>query len=461
MFATDTIAAIATAYGEAAIGMVRISGPNTFSLLDRLFHDSRGRPASSLPARTACVGEIRDPASGRPVDQVVLILYRAPHSYTGEDVAEICGHGGMVPLRRILTLVLAHGARLARRGEFTCRAFLNGKLDLAQAEAVVDIVQARTEAALGLAVGQLEGRLSALVRQARDAILPLVAHIEATIDFPEDVPEMPRTEIAHRIAEALAKVEPLLSSAQAGRIYREGVRVVIAGRPNVGKSSLLNALLREERAIVTDIPGTTRDVIEEMANIRGIPIRTIDTAGIRPARDPVEAIGVQRALAQIAEADLVLAVLDASQPFGAEDEEVLERVRDRPVVVVLNKCDLPDLQITSEHVSRLLPNAPVVFISALKGTGLSELEEKITATVLGGPEPRAEDPLVTSARHQAALEAARTALNEARTTLSAGLPLDLVAMDLRGALDALGQITGESVSEGILEEIFSRFCVGK
>ncbi|MBI3947879.1 MAG: tRNA uridine-5-carboxymethylaminomethyl(34) synthesis GTPase MnmE [Armatimonadetes bacterium] len=461
MFANDTIAAIATARGEAAIGIVRVSGPATLALLDRLFHHAGGVPASRLAARTAHLGEIREPASGRPVDQVVLILYRAPRSYTGEDAAEICGHGGAMPLGRILSLALAHGARPARPGEFTCRAFLNGKLDLAQAEAVVDVVQARTEPALTLAVRQLEGRLSALVRRARDAVLPVVAHVEATIDFPEDVPELPRPELDRRIAAAAATVESLLAGARAGRIYREGARVVIAGRPNVGKSSLLNALLREDRAIVTDIPGTTRDVIEESATIRGIPIRTIDTAGIRPARDPIEAIGVERALAQIADADLVLAVLDASQPLGADDRTVLVRARGRPAVVILNKRDLPELRVAPADVAGDLPGAPVVAISALQGTGIAELEEEVAATLLGGRGPAGDDALVTSARHQAALEAAAASLREARATLTAGIPLDLVVTDLRGALAALGQITGESASDAVLADIFGRFCIGK
>lgn len=459
MLAADTIAAIATAPGEAAIGVIRVSGPAALAIAARLFHPAAPRSLEALPSHTVHLGQIRDPETGQPVDQVLLTLFRAPRSYTGEDVVEISAHGGPVPLRRILALCLAQGARLAEPGEFTCRAFLHGKLDLAQAEAVMDVVSARTERGLDVALGQLEGRLSALVRAARDAVLPLVAHLEATLDFPEEVPEMPRAAVAERIADARASVERLLAGAQAGRLYREGARVVIVGRPNVGKSSLLNALLREERAIVTAIPGTTRDVIEEGANIHGVPLRAIDTAGIRQTDDPIEAIGVQRTLDQFAAADLVLAVFDASQALEEDDRRLLERVRGRRVLLVANKCDLPrraDLTLLTES----LPGVPLVCVSAREGTGLPALEEQVAEMLLGGWRGQ-EAPLVASARHQAALTAARAALQQAAATLDAGLPLELATTDLRAALDALGQVTGESVSDALLADIFGRFCIGK
>ncbi|NLC58184.1 MAG: tRNA uridine-5-carboxymethylaminomethyl(34) synthesis GTPase MnmE [Armatimonadetes bacterium] len=459
MLAADTIAAIATAPGEAAIGVIRVSGPAALAIAARLFHPAAPRSLEALPSHTVHLGQIRDPETGQPVDQVLLTLFRAPRSYTGEDVVEISAHGGPVPLRRILALCLAQGARLAEPGEFTCRAFLHGKLDLAQAEAVMDVVSARTERGLDVALGQLEGRLSALVRAARDAVLPLVAHLEATLDFPEEVPEMPRAAVAERIADARASVERLLAGAQAGRLYREGARVVIVGRPNVGKSSLLNALLREERAIVTAIPGTTRDVIEEGANIHGVPLRAIDTAGIRQTDDPIEAIGVQRTLDQLAAADLVLAVFDASQALEEDDRRLLERVRGRRVLLVANKCDLPrraDLTLLTES----LPGVPLVCVSAREGTGLPALEEQVAEMLLGGWRGQ-EAPLVASARHQAALTAARAALQQAAATLDAGLPLELATTDLRAALDALGQVTGESVSDALLADIFGRFCIGK
>ncbi len=459
MLAADTIAAIATAPGEAAIGVIRVSGPAALAIAARLFHPAAPRSLEALPSHTVHLGQIRDPETGQPVDQVLLTLFRAPRSYTGEDVVEISAHGGPVPLRRILALCLAQGARLAEPGEFTCRAFLHGKLDLAQAEAVMDVVSARTERGLDVALGQLEGRLSALVRAARDAVLPLVAHLEATLDFPEEVPEMPRAAVAERIADARASVERLLAGAQAGRLYREGARVVIVGRPNVGKSSLLNALLREERAIVTAIPGTPRDVIEEGANIHGVPLRAIDTAGIRQTDDPIEAIGVQRTLDQLAAADLVLAVFDASQALEEDDRRLLERVRGRRVLLVANKCDLPrraDLTLLTES----LPGVPLVCVSAREGTGLPALEEQVAEMLLGGWRGQ-EAPLVASARHQAALTAARAALQQAAATLDAGLPLELATTDLRAALDALGQVTGESVSDALLADIFGRFCIGK
>lgn len=458
MFA-DTIAAIATAPGEAAIGIVRLSGPGALAVAGRLFRPAGGARVEDLPSHTVHLGHVHDPATGAPVDQVLLSLFRAPRSYTGEDVVEISGHGGVVALRRILALVLAHGARPADPGEFTCRAFVNGKLDLAQAEAVLDVVRARTERGLEMAVRQLEGRLSALVRAARDAILPVVTHIEAVLDFPEDVPEMPPEELAGRLREALAAVEGLLAGAHAGRIYREGARVVIAGRPNVGKSSLLNALLREERAIVTPVPGTTRDVIEESANIRGIPVRTIDTAGIRQAGDLVESLGVERTLEQVRSADLVLAVFDASQPAALEDHEVLALVSGAACVLVANKSDLPQ-QLDLPAMCGALPGVPAVRVSAHSGAGLEELEEEVARALLGGP-AAGQDALVSSARHQAALAAARDSLAQALATLHAGMPLDLAAGDLHAALSSLGRITGESVTDQVLADIFTSFCIGK
>ncbi|MDH7568947.1 MAG: tRNA uridine-5-carboxymethylaminomethyl(34) synthesis GTPase MnmE [Armatimonadota bacterium] len=467
MHPDDTIAAIATARGEAAIGVIRVSGPAVGSLIERLFHTPRGAP---LPRR-ATLGAIRDPHTGELVDQVVLTFYPAPASYTGEDVAEISAHGGTVPLRRILGLTLAYGARLAQPGEFTLRAFLNGKLDLAQAEAVIDIIQARTDRGLSLAANQLAGRLSAAVYAARDAVLPLLAHIEATIDFPEDVPEMPPETVAAEIRRALHAVEELLAGAHRGRIYRDGVRVVIAGRPNVGKSSLLNALLREERAIVTEVPGTTRDVIEESANVAGIPLRAIDTAGIRAPGDPVEAIGVQRSLQQLDAADLVLLVVDASQPLTEADQDIAARVGNRAVVVAANKQDRrpkpaghaisplaePDLEALRRH----LPGAPVVPVSALRGEGIDALERAIAEVLLGNEVAAGDDPLVTSARHAAALEAAAAGLRRALDTLEEELPLEFLATDLQDALHSLALVTGESVTDEVLSHIFGRFCIGK
>ncbi len=455
-----TIAAIATAPGEAAIGIVRLSGPDAFAIAGRLFHASAGRQVGDLPSHTVHLGEIRDPHTGETVDQVLLTLFRAPRSYTGEDVVEIAGHGGAVPLRRILTMLLAQGARPAEPGEFTCRAFLNGKMDLAQAEAVIDVIQARTDRGLDVAVRQLEGRLSTLVRDARDALMPLLAHIEATIDFPEDVPEMDPAEIRTQIDTALAVVERLLAGAHAGRIYREGARVVIAGRPNVGKSSLLNALLREDRAIVTAVPGTTRDVIEESANIRGIPIRTIDTAGIRESHDVVEALGVLRSRDQVAAADLVLVVLDASEPPAAADHDVLALTAGRPAVLVMNKCDLP-ARLGLADLAPEWAGRPAARVSARAGAGIAELETLIADAILGAGAAPGGEALVSSARHQAALESARDGLLRAREAVSTGLPLEFATTDLRDALQALGQITGESVSEGVIAEIFGRFCIGK
>ncbi len=410
----DTIAAIATPPGVGGIGVVRVSGADAFAVVLPLLRRPGGKTALP-PSHLLTYGYIIDPTSGETLDEVLVAFMRAPHTYTREDVVEIQGHGGSLVLQRILRVVLAQGARMARPGEFTLRAFLNGRLDLAQAEAVMDLINAQTEAGQRLAMQQLRGRLSALVQEARDAILGVMARIEASIDFPEEEVPIPQPEeLRPLIAVAQEQVDKLLAGSEQGRLYRQGLRTAIIGRPNVGKSSLLNALLRTERAIVTPIAGTTRDTVEEVANLRGIPLHLIDTAGITPSADPVEQIGVQRSRAAAESADVVLLVFDGSEPLTEQDMRVSDELqtmgfgsnapgdnsysRRRPVIVVVNKADCTQ-KIAVEEVSRLWPGSALLRTSTLTGEGLPQLENTIAELVLAGKILYSESVLITSTRH--------------------------------------------------------------
>jgi tRNA modification GTPase len=461
VFQEDTIAAIATAVGEGGIGIIRLSGPDAITVAHGLFRTAKGQPAAGHMSYRAAYGHIVDPGTGQVVDEVLLLVMRAPRSYTREDVAEIHCHGGPMPLRRILGLVLAAGVRLAEPGEFTKRAFLNGRLDLSQAEAVVDVIRAKTDASLRMAVGHLAGALSDRVRAFRQEILRLVAHLEAAIDFPEeDIEELAAQDVAAAAEKLRAEIERLLATAQTGRILREGLATVIIGKPNVGKSSLLNALLGEKRAIVTAIPGTTRDIIEEYVNIGGIPLKVVDTAGIRDTADIVERIGVAKAHEAMASADLALLLLDASAPLTAEDKEVMSLLADRRAIVLVNKTDLPSV-IDMEEIQTLAPGKPVVRISALEGTGVEELEKTIVDMVYTGQVIQAEGAFVNNVRHTGILRQARDSLSAALATIEAGMPPDCVVVDLRAAWEKLGEVTGETVGEDIIDQIFSQFCLGK
>ena len=465
----DTIVAIATPPGEGGIGIVKISGPQAFPILGQLFVSplSTTEPPATdhLPSRRLIWGHIRDPQTIRNVDEVLVVTMPAPHSYTRQDVVEIQSHGGIVAVQRILQLTLIAGARLAEPGEMTLRAFINGRLDLAQAEAVLDIVQARTEAALRVAVEQLDGGLSAQVRLARAQLVDVLAYLEASIDFVED--EIPPQDVVAPLEETAATVEELLATANQGRIYRQGIRAAIVGRPNVGKSSLLNALLRGDRAIVTPIPGTTRDTLEETANLQGVPLVLVDTAGIRAQPEgEVERIGVARSHAALERADLALMVIDGSQPLTDADREIARLIGNRPSLVLVNKCDLSAAREDGEvpHAALaagLLSDAPHLSISALTGQGIEEMEQAIVNMVMGGTVIASDTPLVSSPRHQASLKQALDHLRAARDDHLAGTSADLVAIDVREAVDALGDITGETASEDLLEAIFSKFCIGK
>jgi tRNA modification GTPase len=472
----DTIAAIATPPGTGGIGVVRVSGTEAFTLVEPLFRQPGG--CTGLPpSHLLTYGHIVDPATEEIIDEVLVAFMNAPRTYTCENVVEIQGHGGPLVLQRILRLVLAQGARMANPGEFTLRAFLNGRLDLAQAEAVMDLIGAQTEAGQRLAMQQLQGRVSAQLQEARHAILAVLARIEASIDFPEeDVPTPQPAELAPMIAIAQEQVDTLLAGSEQGRLYRQGLRTAIIGRPNVGKSSLLNALLRSERAIVTPIAGTTRDTVEEVANLRGIPLHLIDTAGITPGDDPVEQMGVQRSRAAAESADVVLLVFDGSEKLTSQDRDICEELRamgfgmgigvvgtggtPRPVVVVVNKADCVQ-QLEREAPRNLWPEAPIVATSTLTGQGLAALEETIANLVLAGKILHSSSVLVTSMRHQEALRRAAEHLRASLVPLEHRLPLDFVSIDLRAAYDTLGEITGETASDDLLDRIFSEFCIGK
>lgn len=457
----DTISAIATAIGEGGIGIIRISGSKAMAIAGKLFISKSGKTVDSLLSHQVMYGHIIDPASGETVDEAILLIMRAPRSYTCEDVVEIHCHGGPVPLKRILDLTLVQGARLADPGEFTKRAFLNGRLDLAQAEAVIDIIRSKTDASLKVAVGNLSGQLSEQVRALRHAVLRMIAQLEAAIDFPEeDIEEAAAADVAQLIAEAKSRLTTLLATAQTGRILREGLATVIIGKPNVGKSSLLNALLREKRAIVTDIPGTTRDIIEEYVNIGGIPLKIIDTAGIRDTADVVEKIGVERAKALVEQADLILLLLDSSAPLSPEDRAVLELLPGKQAIVLINKSDLP-ARLETEEVEKYTGGRLVLKISVAREEGLAALEQAIVDMVYGGQVSPGEAAFVNNVRHSAALRAALERLNDAEATIEAGMPSDCIVVDLREAWEKLGEVTGDTVGEDIIDQIFTQFCIGK
>lgn len=455
----DTIAAISTPIGEGGIGIVRVSGPQAQMILRKVFRPAGKNRQDSRTfepeSHHLYYGHVVDPDTGMVIDEVLATLMRAPRTYTRQDVAEIHCHGGIMPLRRTLELVLRHGARLAQPGEFTLRAFLNGRIDLAQAEAVLDIVRAKTEVSLRVAMEQLDGRISGQVRAIRSMLLTALAHLEASLDFPED--EIPPLDLASVLAQAKEQIGALLAQADQGMIYRHGVRTAIVGRPNVGKSSLLNALLRTSRAIVTPIPGTTRDTLEETLNLRGIPLCLVDTAGIRRSTSLIEELSIERSRQALQQADLVLFVIDGSEPLQEEDFELATVVRNKSVIVVVNKVDLP----TVADADSLLTGAKHVHLSALTGEGLDVLEDAIVETIFSGQVQTSDVPIISNPRHREILNRALAHVAAAESSYQAQCAADLTAIDLTAAVNALGEITGETVSEEVLDLIFSNFCLGK
>lgn len=455
----DTITAISSPIGEGGIGIVKMSGPEVLTILREIFvptesclnEDTTWEPVSHHLYH----GHIVDPRSQEIVDEVLVSYMKAPHTYTRQDVGEINCHGGIVPLQRVLQLTLHQGARLASPGEMTMRAFLLGRLDLAQAEAVLDVVRAKTEAGLRVAVEQLDGHLSQEIREVRAQLVDTLAYLEVTIDFTED--EIPERDITAPLQEAAEAIKELLQGADRGMIYRQGIRAAIVGRPNVGKSSLLNRLLRTARAIVTPIPGTTRDTLEETINLQGIPLTLVDTAGIAESEDLVEKLGIERSREALSRADLALMTVDVSEPLQEADVEIAELIGDKPAILVVNKIDLSQQAV----LDSLLPSVRRARVSALTGEGLEELEEALVEAVFSGKVVASDAPLVTNPRHKQALHEALEHVEAAVDASTSDTPTDLIAIDVTTAVNALGEITGETATEDLLQIIFSEFCVGK
>ena len=460
MLQQDTITALVTAVGESSVGIIRISGPEATNIANKIY---KGKTDfKTAESHTVHYGYVYDEKNDKKIDEAIFLLMRGPRSFTGEDVVEVQCHGGMVVLKQTLQLILSCGARLAEQGEFSKRAFLNGRLDLAQAESIMDIVQAKTERGVDLALSQLQGSLSGMVRELRADLLELVAFIQADIDYPDDDIERLTPEEYQSCVENLKdQIALVLQNAQKGKIIRDGLRVVIAGKPNVGKSSLLNALLGQERAIVTDIPGTTRDVIEEYINLNGIPLKIVDTAGIRETDNLVEQIGVDKAQQFVKNADLVLYVVDALQGLTEEDTQMLDEIKNQHVIYLMNKSDVGITDEARAAFADAIGGAPVLEISAREKLGLDQLEQRIMDLFFSGTLEVQNDIMVTNVRHIQILEESAAHMEGFLTGLMLGMSVDFLVIDLQNAWEKHGKITGETVEEDLLDQIFSKFCLGK
>ncbi len=457
----DTIAAISTAPGEGAIGIVRISGDLAISIASSIYQCGT-KKLEEQKTHTIHYGHIVDPKSGEIYDEVMVSVLRAPKTFTREDIVEINCHGGIVAINRVLQLVLRMGARLAEPGEFTKRAFLNGRIDLSQAEAVMDLIRAKTDKSMQLAMRQLDGQLSHLIQNLRQEILNTLAQVEVNIDYPEydDVEEMTLQLLREKTQQVLQGIRALLNTASQGKILRDGLKTAIVGRPNVGKSSLLNVLLREEKAIVTDIAGTTRDTIEEYVNVRGVPLQLIDTAGIRETDDVVEKIGVERSRKALKEADFVLLLLNQSETLQEEDIRLLETTKGMKRIILFNKTDLPS-KLSKEDIAPYANEEEIVTTSMLNKEGIDQLEEKIAGYFFQGQMNERDATYLSNTRHIALLEKAEQALVEVQNGIEMEMPVDLIQIDFTRAWDLLGEITGDSVQDELLTQLFSQFCLGK
>nr|WP_330360551.1 tRNA uridine-5-carboxymethylaminomethyl(34) synthesis GTPase MnmE [Peptacetobacter hiranonis] len=455
----DTIAAIATAPGEGGIGIIRISGPKSLEVAEEIFFSMSGKKISEYPARTLIFGNIKD--GDKKIDEVLVAYMKGPNSYTAEDVIEINCHGGFISVKRILELVLSKDVRLAEAGEFTKRAFLNGRIDLSQAEAVIDVINAKTDKAHEVAENQLDGSLSNRIREFREKVTELLAQVEVAIDYPEeDIEFIAYTTLEEKTRELNKDIKKLYETSESGKIFREGLKTVIVGKPNVGKSSLLNSILGENRAIVTDIPGTTRDVIEEFVNIKGIPLKIVDTAGIRETDDVVEKIGVEKSMASFDTADLIIMVVDSSSELSEEDREILEKVQGKETILLLNKTDLPQV-IDEEEVKKYVNEENIIKISALHNEGIEDVHDRIEAMVYKGDIKSSSNVIITNSRHKDALYRAMKSAEDAMRAIEDRMPLDFVEVDLKNIWDYLGYINGDTVSEDLLDNIFHNFCIGK
>ena len=459
MYREDTIAAIATPGSGSGIGVIRISGENAIEVADKIFHPkNRNKRLPEQPTYTIHYGNIVD--GDKLLDEVIVLLMRGPHSYTAEDTVEIDCHGGTFVMRKILELVIRNGARPAEPGEFTKRAFLNGRIDLSQAEAVMDVIEAKNNYALQSSLGQLKGSLLEMIREMREKILYEIAYIESALDDPEHVSlDGYPVELGKKVDNLLKIAGDLLKSSQNGRVLREGIRTVIVGKPNAGKSSLMNVLVGSNRAIVTDMAGTTRDILEEEIQLKGLNLNIVDTAGIRKTDDPVEKIGVERAKKAMLDADLILYVVDSSADLDENDEEIISFLQDQNAIILLNKADLPSALTVEKMQERL--QKPTVSISAREETGMDELSDLIEHMFLSGEISFNDQVYLTNMRHQAAMEQVQSSLMKVKESISLGMPEDFFSIDLMDAYEALGSIIGESVGEDLVNEIFSKFCMGK
>ena len=452
----DTIAAISTPPGEGGISIIRISGVDALKTASQIY---RGKDLNKVNSHTINYGHIIDPENGNEVDEVMVSVMRAPHTYTKEDIVEINCHGGIVATNRILQIILGLDARLAKPGEFTERAFLNGRIDLSQAEAVMDLIRAKTDQSMKVALDQLDGNLSHLITNLRQNILDVLVNI----DYPEydDVETMTARLLKEKAIEVKAKIQQLLSTAKQGKVLRDGLATAIIGHPNVGKSSILNHLLHEDKAIVTDVAGTTRDVIEEYVNVQGVPLKLVDTAGIHETEDKVEKIGVDRSRKALSQADLVILVLDSSVPLRDEDRELLRETNHMQRIVVLNKSDL-EVKINLNELQEYVDDKEIIKSSAVSPLGTKDLEDRIAAMFFAGSiENTSNNIMVTNARHIGLLKQADTALDAVLEGIETGMPVDLVQIDMTRAWDLLGEITGDSYQDELLDQLFSQFCLGK
>ena len=459
MFIDDTIAAIATAPGEGGIGIIRISGEKSLQVAQSIFKSKSGKMIKDYNARTLIYGTVVD--NEKVIDEVLVAYMKGPNSYTAEDVIEINCHGGFISVKKILELILSKGVRLAEAGEFTKRAFLNGRIDLSQAEAIIDVIKSKTDMAHEVAQSQLEGSLAKKIKDLRMNVTEVLAHLEVSIDFAEeDVEEITYQTLEEKALELRNEIKKLYDTAESGKILRDGLKTVIVGKPNVGKSSLLNSILGENRAIVTDIAGTTRDVIEEFVNIKGIPLKIVDTAGIRETEDVVEKIGVEKSRESFSTADLVIMVLDASRKLSEEDMEILESLKNKKTIVLLNKMDL-EPQIELEKIEEFVNSEDIIKISALKHQGIEELQDKIEAMVYHGSVKNSSNLMITNSRHKDALFKAYESINDAISAIEQRMPYDFIEVDFKKIWDYLGYINGDTVREDLLDTIFANFCIGK
>lgn len=455
----DTIAAISTAMGEGAIAIVRVSGEEAVKAVDKIYKGKKS--LKEVESHTIHYGNIIEQKSGQVIDEVMVTVLRGPRTFTREDIVEINCHGGLVSVNRVLQQVLQAGVRLAEPGEFTKRAFLNGRIDLSQAEGVIDLIRAKTDRAMNVAIGQVEGRLSKKVQKLRQALLETVAHVEVNIDYPEyDAEEMTNNLLLEKANYVKAEISKILATAQQGKILREGLSTVIIGRPNVGKSSLLNSLVHEMKAIVTDIPGTTRDVIEEYVNVKGVPLRLLDTAGIRETEDLVEKIGVERSKQVVKEAELVLLVLNYGEQLTKEDESLFDIIEGMDAVIIINKTDIPK-KIDLEKVNDLANGRPVVSTSLVEDKGIDELENAISILFFQGNIEVGDLTYVSNSRHIALLHLAEQTIEDAIFALQSDVPIDMVQIDVTRTWEILGEIIGDTVSESLIDQLFAQFCLGK